>query len=495
MKTDIIHLETFDDIDLIRDRLEWSKADRLVLAWPKRGGIRITQLEMMLLIRKGASLGRQIAIVNDDDEISEMATAAGIPVFHSQASATLAHWPSLPDEIIHLPEENILEDMREKVELMREAAQAQPPARTLAFITGVTAIFALFIFFLPGATVHVYPAEIEQKLNLIIQANPAIYEADLAGHIPLLSMSSLQNAVDKIESSGQMPISDKFARGQVSLENLTDKTITIPEGSMVTTRTDPPVRFMILAKVEVPAGEKDVSVDIQAVLPGSSGNVMEEEIQSMEGSLGIEVTVVNNEPTTGGGESILRAPSEDDINTLREKVKSMLRAQAREAFLESEEDGQIILEDSLQIEKIVDEEISTPAGQPADTLEISLAGEIKIDYIKEDDILTAVLAAMNASMPSNYEPVDGTVSLLKTGDPEYNRDSNSLKWEVFGVRKLRSTFSSGTIIQKVTGKNVAEAVELLSGMMNHRDMPRIEMRPSWWPTLPFVPFRIEIKTD
>jgi hypothetical protein len=495
MKTDIIHLETFDDIDSIRDRLEWSKADRLVLAWPKRGGIQISQLEMMLLVRKAVSLGRQIAIVNGDDEISEMAALAGIPVFHSQASATLARWPSPRDEVIHTPEENNLERMREDVELLREAAQAQPPARTPAFITGVAAIFALIIFFLPGATVHVYPAEIEQKLNLIIQANPEITEADLAGHIPLFSMSSLHNAVDKIETSGQMPISDQFAHGQVSLGNLTDKAITIPEGSIVTTRSDPPVRFKILEEVEIPPGGEDVSAEISAVLPGSSGNVMEEEILSMEGALGIEVAVMNPEPTSGGGESMLRAPSEDDINTLREKVKSMLRAQARKGFLESRKDGQIFLEDSVNIEKIVDEEISTPAGHPADTLEISLAGEIKMDYVREEDMEVAVLEAMNASLPSDYQPVDDTVLLSMKGDPDYDIDSNSLKWEISAVRNLRSTYSSRAIIQAVTGRTSAEAVQLLAGMMSHRELPRIEMRPSWWPMMPFVPFRIAVMAE
>ncbi len=493
MKTDIIHLEAFDDIDSIRDRLEWSKADRMVLVWPRRGAINISQLDMALLVRKAAHLGRQIAIVNGGEEIRRVAAAAGIPVFQSQASATLARWPRLPEAVVEPPAQSSLRDMREQIERLREAAQAPPPARMVSFVAGVAAVFALILFFLPGATVHIFPAEIPQTIRFNIQANPDVRRADLAGFIPLHTLESLQSYTERIESSGQAPVSDQFARGRVRLVNRTDRIIAVPQGSVVATLTDPPVRFRVLSGVDIPVGGKGIEVDIEAVQPGSTGNVGEAEIQSMEGPLGLDVAVMNDEATSGGGESLLRSPSEDDILTLREKIKSHLLAQGREAFLQGRKPGQELLFESLQIEKIIDEDISTPAGQPADTLEISLTGEIRMNYVLEEDIRQACREAMDASLPTGYAPADEEIILAKPGEPRFDRGASSMTWEVSAVRRLRSTYSQAAVVRAVSGQPVDRAAGLLLELVEQREKPRIEMRPSWWPALPFLTFRIHVE--
>lgn len=495
MKTDIIHLESFDDIDSIRDRLEWSKADRLVLVWPRRRSIKISQLDMALLVRKAAHLGRQIAIVNGGEEVRNLAIAAGIPVFHSQASATLARWPRLPEEIIEPVADRGLKEMRDEIERLREADQATPPLRKVPFIIGVAAVFLLIIFFMPGATIHIYPAEIPQTIGFSIRADADINQADISGFIPLRSLTSLQSYQEQIETSGQVPLPDQFARGHVNLTNRTSGLIAIPEGTVVTTQSDAPVRFRILSSVEIPAGGEDDRVGIEAVLPGSSGNVAEYAILSMEGPLGMSVAVRNHEPTTGGDETVLRSPSEDDVETLREKVKSILLAQGREEILRSAEPGVVFLEDSLKIEKIVDEQISTPAGQPADTLEISLTGEIRMNYILEEDARMSCRSALNASLPAGYAPVDDDIHLTMTGEPSFDRGTTTATWNVAAARRLRSTYSTRTIIQAVTGQPVKKATETISGLVEFREPPGIEMRPGWWPRLPFLPFRIEVEAD
>lgn len=496
MKTDVIHLEPFDDIDSIRDRLEWSKAGRIVLAWPKRGDIPISQLEMILLARKAAALGRQIAIVNCPVPIEEMARSAGIPVFYSQGSATLAGWPKAPDGEIDRLEAPDHKSLREDVERLRETPELKFSTRVLAFVTGVAAVLALALFFLPGATVEVYPAEIEQTLRLPIQASPSILEADIAGNIPMRSLTSLQQASDRIETSGQLLVPDKHAKGEVTLENLTGNALTVPAGTVVATLTDPAVRFETLAKIDLAAGQ-EAPVDIQAVRPGSGGNVREDEIRSLEGPLGLDIAVRNEEPTSGGQETTLRSPSEDDIATLREKVKSMLLAQAKQDFQDMQADvsgGQTFLEDSLKIEKVVEEDVSTPAGQPADFLEVMLSGEVRMDYILQNDVRAALRGAMDANLPDGFEPAGEDLTFVMIGEPAYDRGSVTMKWAVEGRRRLRSSYSPQAVIQAVTGKSPGEAVQSLSGMMKHKAVPQILMSPSWWPRLPYLPFRIEVRT-
>jgi hypothetical protein len=493
MKTDVIHLEDFDDIDSIRDRLEWSKSDRIVLVWPKRGEIEINQVEMILLARKAEDLGLQIAIVTGSGSTREMAASAGIGSFNSQVSATLARWPStLPSQIPQHHDNKDLTALRDRIEQLRFEPERKIITRLLYFSAGVTAVFALILFFLPGATIRLTPARIDQSLDLTIQANPSIKQADITGKIPLLSASNLQNVKEKIETSGQLLIADQYAVGKVSLENLTEKTIQVPEGTIITTLSDPPIRFEITNPVEVQPDNKPVTVDIRAVLPGSNGNIAAEEIQSVEGSLGPDLAVKNDEPTVNGGESSLRSPSDDDIRDLREKIKSALLAQARKEFGQTKKSGQTFFEKTIKIEKVVDENISTPAGEPADFLEIGMTAEVSILYIEEDDIKTSIREALNTNIPKGYEPENETIVFTTIGEPEFDPDTVSLKWEIQAARKLRSTYSTNAIVQATMGKTPRQALVQISAMMHHQALPQIQIFPTWWPRLPYIPFRIEV---
>jgi hypothetical protein len=424
-----------------------------------------------------------------------MANAAGIPVFQSQASATLARWPRLPEEIIEPPAGRDLDKMRDEIERLRERGLSAPPQRKAAFIIGVAAVFVLIAFFMPNAAIHIHPAEIPQTIRFNIHADAEITQPDMSGFIPLRSLTSLQSYQEQVETSGQALLPDQFARGHVDLANRTDRVLAIPEETVVTTQSDAPIRFRVLSGVEIPPGGDGARVKIQAVLPGSSGNVAGKTILGMEGPLGLDVAVSNPEPTVGGGDTLLRSPSEDDVETLREKVKSILLAQGREEILRSAEPGMILLEDSLKIDKIIDEQISTPAGQPADRLEISLTGEIQMNYVLEGDVRLSCLSALDASIPGGYAPVDEDITLTLVGEPRFDRGTSSATWNAAAVRRLRSTYSPAAIIQAVAGEPVNTAIEIISGMMNHREPPGIEIRPGWWPRLPFLYSRIVVEAD
>lgn len=493
MKTDVIHLEDFDDIDSIRDRLEWSKVRRIVLVWPKRGEIKTNQVELILLARRAEYLGLQIAFVTGSGSIRDMAALAGIPSFYSQVSATLAHWSAAPmSQVLDSREKKDHTILRDRIEQLRFEPERKLLTRLLYFSAGVAAVFALIFFFLQGATIRLFPARIDQSLDLTILANQSIKQPDITGRIPLRSVSSLQNLAEKIETSGQLLIPGQYAVGKVTLENLTEKTIQVPAGTIVTTLSDPPIRFEITKTVVVQPGDNPVSADIKAVLPGSKGNIISEEIQSVEGILGPVLAVMNDEPTTNGGESSLRSPSDDDVSDLREKIKSNLIAQARREFEQTKKSGQTYFEETIKIEKVVDEKISTPPGEPADFLEIAMTAEVRMFYIEEDDVMTSIRESLNTNIPFGYQPENETIVFTKNGEPEFDPDSVTLKWNIHAARKLQATYSKKEIIQAILGKTPRQALLQISSMLHHQEVPQIQIFPSWWPRLPLFPFRIEV---
>src|SRR5574340_1121856 len=93
MKTQIITLESHDDLVSIRDRLSWAKTPRILLVWPKGEPIDLRPLDLKVLQRHADLLGAQLGIVTRGERIRREAEAAGLPVFESSAAAQREAWP------------------------------------------------------------------------------------------------------------------------------------------------------------------------------------------------------------------------------------------------------------------------------------------------------------------------------------------------------------------------------------------------------------------
>src|SRR5512140_2405664 len=95
MKTQIITLESHDDLISVRDRMSWAKTPRILLVWPKGEPVDLRLLDLKVLKRHANALGAQLGIVTRGDAIRRKAEAAGLPVFESSAAAQREAWPAV----------------------------------------------------------------------------------------------------------------------------------------------------------------------------------------------------------------------------------------------------------------------------------------------------------------------------------------------------------------------------------------------------------------
>src|SRR5512143_2929590 len=84
MKTQIITLESHDDLISVRDRMSWAKTPRILLVWPKYEKV---------LQRHALSLGAQLGLVTRAHRVRQDAEALKIPVFESTGQAQRVAWP------------------------------------------------------------------------------------------------------------------------------------------------------------------------------------------------------------------------------------------------------------------------------------------------------------------------------------------------------------------------------------------------------------------
>src|SRR5512147_3158384 len=95
MKTQIITLESHDDLISVRDRMSWAKTPRILLVWPKFEKVTLRQVDLKILQRHASTLGAQVGLVTRFRRIRADAEALGIPVFESTGEAQRVTWPKV----------------------------------------------------------------------------------------------------------------------------------------------------------------------------------------------------------------------------------------------------------------------------------------------------------------------------------------------------------------------------------------------------------------
>src|SRR5215510_10748913 len=140
MKTQIITLESHDDLISVRDRMSWAKTQRILLVWPKYEKVMLRQVDLKVLQRHALSLGAQLGLVTRTRRIRDDAEALRIPVFESTGQAQRVVWPKPRRTRIQLarrarsvPRKDLRDLRREQVPVKDERWRSYPVVRVGAF--------------------------------------------------------------------------------------------------------------------------------------------------------------------------------------------------------------------------------------------------------------------------------------------------------------------------------------------------------------------------
>lgn len=494
MKTYVIQLDSHDDMLTARDKIAWCRAPRVLLVLPERGRSFRSRVELQILQRYSLDHGAQLGLVTKRAEIQDHARDLGIPVFDTVKTARLSSWRRRK-KTIRKPDTGrmSLAELRATVHANR-GLSTWNGLRLPAFVVGLLAVIALALFFLPGAKIRMQMAEHQQSLQLSVWANPNIPAPNLSGGVPAHEIVNVVEQNGEISSSGALPIADSPARGAILLTNLTDHEVTVPEGTIVVTLSDPPVRFRTLSVASLSTGkDNSAPVNIEAVMPGASGNVAAGVIAAMEGMVGLQVKIENPEPTTGGSDRQSPAPTERDYLRLKESLLKNARQAALEKMEKELASDQVVLPASLEIGKVIEEQFEPAIGQPGDRLRLLLKMEVKGWYVSRKDVESVVWSAMDASLEPGFEGRPDSLAITPVGEPE--SQGSNVRWEVLAVRQVRSGWSQERLLSAVLGKTTSEATENLETAFRTQVKPQVETWPSWWPRLPFLPFRIQVEVS
>jgi len=497
MKTQVIQLESHDDLISARDKIAWSKAPRLLLVWPRKGRVLERELDLLELQRYTQSLGSQLGVVTGSGQVRQFARELGIPVFSNPAQAQRKSWRRSRGR--RRLDRELLSERKVDAAALREqfarlkSVRGEPVwVRIVAFLSGVLAIFALVLFFWPSARMELTPQRLDQSIGLDLRASPEIASVNPAGGMPAYPVTIIVEGTDQQASSGSTAVPDLPAIGQVELSNLTESEISIPAGTVVATLDLPPLRFEIREDGKLAAGlGKKISLPVRALVPGSKGNVPAGSLRAIEGSLGLQAEVTNPGSMYSGADRISPAPTENDYQRLRERMVEALQSTAKEDMLRKLSKSQRFLEGTLKINKILTETAAPQVKQPGDFARLTLRIEYTAWFVEENDLQAIARTALEANRPAGYVPLNSAIAVDFNG-PVAMADDGTANWKAKAARQLEADWNNLTAARMVVGLPPGLAAKNLEQQLSLARPARIVLNPNWWIRMPFLSFRIEV---
>ncbi len=480
----LIHLEEHDDRFSLRDRLHWAKTRRVLLIWPVRKRIRLQALDLKFLQFHARRLGAELGIVSRRAEVRAMAKALGIPVFSHLRQAQRRPWSVSPKP------------------MPRSSGRIKPPVRVPArplsslsrfifFLLGVLAVLSLLLLFLPRARLTLIPQTRLQQETFTLVASSV---PDPSRRALMLQPVEIElSAKESLKATRRIAVPLRKAVGVVRFTNLTALSQTIPAGTVVYVPGDMPRRFITLNEAGLPpSAGQFVEVPVEAVEPGSQGNVPAQAIQAIEGPLSLFLSVTNPEPTQGGDEVERLAITPQEVEALRQQLLSQLRAQAIQQARQRLREGDLIFPETLQLVEILEDQAQPAAETYPSRLHLRLRVRYRLWTLPAEALRTVLESRLNASLSAEDIPqMDSLRYHLLRVEVENSEEPRRLRFSLEAQRRLLARLDALQIFATLRGKPSSQAIQALRSLPL-AEPPRLEIWPPFWPWVPLLPIQMTI---
>lgn len=493
----ILNIEPHDQVHVVTDKIDAAGAEKVLLVFPARRTPLTRRLDLKLIQRHAAIKGVQIALVANRGKLLENATDLGIPVFANIRQAKSASWKTTPPTINTT---GLKEEARPTLDWLKANRHINKPewaGRTfpgkLALGISLAVILALMIITLPSAQIRIQPGTETQQLHMTVSADPSLSSFSLTGDLPAERVTLVVEGREEMQPSGSIMVPLQPASGEVVFTNLSDHVIDIPMGTVVRTAGEKPVRFSTVetAEVEAEAGAT-VTLPVQALNPGSEGNLAPGEISIVEGDLKLFLTVTNLRSTSGGSAQRSKAPSNADYVALSQRLQESLWQTALAEAASNHPTGGYVIDSAPISMEILEESYDPPEPQPASTLSLQMQVEYEILVVAETDLQAIASGNLDATLPAGTSAYAPSLVILPESEPQFD-ESGVATWQLYAQRTLYKTIELQELRGQLAGKSKSMAADILDDDLSLTSPPRITLSPPFWPLLPLLPFRINIE--
>ena len=409
MATDPIYVETEEEIPEVVERLRRSRSEDAMLVLPMRSRIGQSRFNFQLLRNYAARMGKRVTVVCDDPAVQKMASESGFTVFGAvgplgegiaseaeEAPPQRRWWQRrIAAPVTHV-------GVAAPTKLLTKSATEIKPGRTLLYIAAATVLLVGLTgaaIFVPAASVTlVAQAQPFAQRDVEIQAQPG--KGPIRVRVSVISRSDSQGfkttgvkAVQLAPSIGQVVYTNSCTHNSPTFYFKTGQRLYDPTNQLYFAQTS--------ATIAVNAG-KSATVNIQAVQPGSAGNVGSHVITQIVPN-DFSCLTVDNPQATGGGADASSTPqmTVTDFDAARAQLEQELHqgiAQQLAAGLQKDE--------KLSENIVYNAPLFNTDHQPNDTVP-SFSGTMTVvgegDYYFDTDVIKAFQAHLAQLVPNDQQ--------------------------------------------------------------------------------------------
>lgn len=487
----IIYLEIDDDITTIRDRLRRAQSRQVLMVVPSGcQGLR-RQLDFRLVSRQAAALQMDLALISGNATLRDLAVAEGVPVFARlslgrQAARSGRQWSTY-----HRPGLDGL--------LVRWAAQKP---RWWNWVLGpltITLVLAVIVWSVvmvaPSATIHVVPMREPVGVSLVVEANPMQRYVDWE-RMRLPARFVQVDVVERgeVETTGYANVAADKASGTILFVNKTQRQITIPVGTQVSTSAGTPVLFVTTAAVTVaPRGQ--ARAPIEAVEGGPSGNIGPLLINRVGSALAASVSAVNENWTSGGTSTQTRRVTHGDKQRANDLLWEKLILKAYNEIV-VDLDGEFLPMETLQINPwSVQTNYDHHVDDKSDTLALEMRGSVWGMAISEGVALELAQRALERQVRGGFYLLPESTHFTIGDVLEVNDETLTVRFVVEGVGLMEANIDQGLMRKAIAGQPINEALAYLRQTLPVESEPTLQIEPEWMIRVPWMSFRIHVVYD
>jgi hypothetical protein len=409
MATNPIYVETEEEIPELVERLRRYRGDDTMLVLPMRSRIGQSRFNFQLLRNYAARMGKRVTVVCDDPAVQKMASESGFPVFGAvgpmgegiasepeQALPPRKWWQRrLVAPVTHV-------GVNAPTKLLTKSATEVKPGRVLLYLVAAVLLLVGLVgaaIFVPSASVTlVAQAQPFSQRDVEIQAQPG--KPPIRVRVSVVSRSDSQG----FKTTGVRQVQLQGAIGQVVYTNgctHNSPTFYFKSGQRLYDPSNSLTFAQTSSTVAVDAG-KSVTVNIQAVVPGVTGNVGSHVITQIVPN-DFACLTVDNPQATGGGADASSTPqmTETDFDAAR----AQLEAQLHQAIAQQLAAG-LLTGEKLSENIVYNAPQFNTDHQPNDTVP-SFSGTMTVvgegDYYFDSDVTKAFQMYLTQRVPNDQQ--------------------------------------------------------------------------------------------
>jgi len=492
---EVIHLTRRDSIDAVREMLESATPGAQVwLVTPWRCRLTRSLVNLRLLQRAAEGAAIDLRLVSTHSETRSLAREAGIPVhwlvppgLRRYRQARRPDVPALASRVVPV-EGDIAWGWQHQP---RNLGLGTVVLSLLVSIALLAAIVGVGLALVPTATVTLEPVARPVSARFEVKADTTYREVAADRLIvPARVVQVIVEGRGETPASGHVDVPDAQATGRVILANKTDSPVVVPKGTIVRTGSGTVVRFATTSAVELPGSlYASAPVGIVALEPGPVGNVQALTINVVEGEVATRVDVLNDAPTSGG--TVKGAPVIDpaDFDRLRAEMVAKLQQQAYEQFVSELAPGEFVPPESVDAQ-VMSQSFDQVAGERSEFLSMTMKVVVRGVAVDGNSLLELAIATLEKQVEEGHSVIED--SLVLDRSEQVTVEQNGLRFSASARGMAAPDIDVERVKRQLRGKTVSEAETLLAELVPLKTAPLIEVQPSGWDHLPWLPARMEV---